>query len=153
LSWGDESKIATAFILDRSRRNAKQKPLTVNRILAMMKVMSKKTITVFLCAGKDCRKDWRRICDGSPGKWLKHQVAETGLPYKLKIVKTECMDLCEDAACLCFARDEIAHLETQIRCAHDADRLLASLRACAEKGLDAPSLVDGFAENPVDFSG
>jgi hypothetical protein len=50
--------------------------------------MSKVPLTVFLCAGKDCARAWRRVCDGSPGKWLKRHAQEAGLPYKLRVVKT-----------------------------------------------------------------
>ena len=63
--------------------------------------MNKIPLTVFLCTSKDCSKAWRRVCHGSPGKWLKHQVQAAGLPYKLNIVETGCMDRCEQAACLC----------------------------------------------------
>src|SRR5438105_81013 len=52
--------------------------------------MSKTRLTVFLCQGKDCRKAWKHVSGGgSPGKWLKRRVEEAGLPYKLRIVKTE----------------------------------------------------------------
>jgi predicted metal-binding protein len=94
--------------------------------------MSKPTITVFLCTHKDCSRAWRRVCDGSPGKWLKRQVESAGLPYKLTIVKTDCMDRCDEAACLCFVHGRQASLERGIRSADDADRLLAALRACVE---------------------
>ena len=97
--------------------------------------MSKPHITVFLCDDKDCAKAWSRVCrHGSVGKWLKHQVKQAGLPYKLDIVKTECMDRCEDAACVCVVADGVAFWETRIRCEDDADRLLAGLRACVETG-------------------
>ena len=94
--------------------------------------MSKTTVTVFLCDGKDCRKAWRRVCDNSPGKWLKRQIEEAGLPYKLHIVKTECMDRCDHAASVCCVHGASAALQEDIRCADDADRLLAALRCCAE---------------------
>jgi hypothetical protein len=95
--------------------------------------MSKLFSNVFLCTGKDCAKAWRRLCDGSAGKWLKRRVEDAGLPYKLNIVKTECMDHCEDAACLCFQRGRHAALELNVRSPDDADRLLAALRACVER--------------------
>jgi hypothetical protein len=94
--------------------------------------MSKTALTVFLCTRKDCRKAWRRVCDNSPGKWLRRQVADAGLPYKLKIVKTDCMDRCERAANLCFVCGPCACFESDVRSAHDADRLLAALRSCVE---------------------
>jgi predicted metal-binding protein len=100
--------------------------------------MSKTAVTVFLCAGKDCSKAWRRVCDGSPGKWLKHRVEEARLPYKLQVVKTECLDRCDEAACLCFVHGHAASLETQVRSSQEADRLLAALRACCEQH-DAPT--------------
>jgi len=100
--------------------------------------MSKTYLTVFLCTGKDCSKAWRRICDGSPGKWLKRQVELAELPYKLNVTKTECQDRCEQAACACFVADQRAAWETHIRSEHDADRLLAALRACAE-GAELPA--------------
>jgi len=94
--------------------------------------MSKTTVTVFLCDGKDCRKAWRRVCDNSPGKWLKKQVENAGLPYKLHIVKTECMDRCEHAASVCCVQGEAAASLENINSAHDADRILAALRCCVE---------------------
>ena len=100
--------------------------------------MSKTAVTVFLCAGKDCSKAWRHVCDGAPGKWLKHCVEGAGLPYKLKVVKTECMDRCDEAACLCFVHGPAAAFETDVHSDHAADRLLAALRACVEgAGLSA----------------
>lgn len=94
--------------------------------------MKKTALTVFLCTGKDCGKAWRHICHGSPGKWLKQQVEAAGLPYKLTIVETDCMDRCEQAACLCAVHGRHAGLVTEMRSAHDSDRILASLRACVE---------------------
>ena len=95
--------------------------------------MSKTRVTVFLCSGKDCGKAWRHVGDGAPGKWLKRQVEAAGLPYKLDVVKTECMDRCEHAACVCFVYGGCAAPESLIRSAHDADRLLAALRSCVER--------------------
>ena len=95
--------------------------------------MSKTRLTVFLCQGKDCRKAWKKVCSGSPGKWLKRRVEEAGLPYKLWIVKTECMDRCEEAACLCAVCGECADCVTEVRSAHEEDRILAHLRSCAER--------------------
>ena len=96
--------------------------------------MSKPRLTVFLCTAKDCCKAWSRAgIEHSPGKWLKHLVKEAGLPYKLDIVKTGCMDHCEQAACLCVVGDGTSAWETEIRSRHDADRLLATLRVCAEE--------------------
>jgi hypothetical protein len=94
--------------------------------------MSKVPLTVFLCAGKDCARAWRRVCDGSPGKWLKRRAQEAGLPYKLRVVKTECMDRCDDAANLCCVRGACAALTQRVRSDDDADRVLAALRSCAE---------------------
>lgn len=95
--------------------------------------MSKPTVNVFLCTGKDCTKAWRRLCASAPAKWLKRRVDEAGLPYKLHVIKTECLDRCEDAACLCYQQGRQACLEINIRSPHDADRLLAGLRACVER--------------------
>ena len=94
--------------------------------------MSKTGVTVFVCTGKDCAKAWRRVCDGSPGKWLKRQVEEAGLPYRLTVVKTECLDRCDEAACVCCVTGGRAVLTTEVRSHHDADRLLAGLRCCVE---------------------
>jgi hypothetical protein len=88
--------------------------------------MSKKSLTVFLCTGKDCSRSWDRFCDGSPGKWLKRHFESAGLPGKLRIVKTDCMDRCEDAACMCFVHDDRARLETTVHSEHDLGRLLAT---------------------------
>jgi hypothetical protein len=93
--------------------------------------MAKTRLTVFLCAGKDCSRQWKAIC-AAPGKWLKHQVKEAGLPYKLNVVETCCQDRCEEAACLCCVAGPRALVETCIRSRHDADRILSGLRACAE---------------------
>lgn len=89
-------------------------------------------VTVFLCTGKDCVKAWRRLCDGSPKKWLRRQVEDAGLPYKLKVVETECMDRCEHAACLCGVTGSRACFTADIRAKDDADHILAGLRAAAE---------------------
>jgi predicted metal-binding protein len=94
--------------------------------------MSKTAVTVFVCTGKDCRKAWRHVCGEAPGKWLKQRAEEAGLPYKLKVVKTECMDHCDEAACLCFVYGHAASFETDVHSDHAADRLLAALRACVE---------------------
>lgn len=94
--------------------------------------MSKTVVTVFLCDGKDCRKAWRRVCDNSPSKWLKKQVENAGLPYKLHIVKTECMDRCEHAASVCCVQGETAASLENINSSEDADRFLAALRCCVE---------------------
>src|SRR5262245_62094049 len=102
----------------------------VQWILYRDPAMSKPRVTVFICTGKDCARAWRRFGHGSPGKWLKRHVEEAGLPYKLTIVKTECMDHCENAGCMCFQHDRHAAAECDIRGGHDADRLLAALRSC-----------------------
>jgi hypothetical protein len=94
--------------------------------------MSKTRITLFLCTGKDCRKAWARACPGSPAKWLKRQVEKAGLPYKLNVVETECMDRCAEAACLCAVCGEGAGFVTEVRSQEDADRALAVLRSCVE---------------------
>ena len=93
--------------------------------------MSKVAVTVFVCTGKDCSKAWRRICDGSPTKWLKRHVGEAGR-YKLHLVKTECMDRCDDAATCCFVRGTTAAVVERLREPDDEERLLAALRSCVE---------------------
>src|SRR5438270_8103337 len=98
--------------------------------------MTKTRLTVFLCTGEDCARRWAHVCDGSPGKWLKRQVKDAGLPYKLEVVKTCCMDRCEDAACLCCVCGPAGGFETRIRRPEDADRVLAGLRSCAEQAAD-----------------
>ena len=97
--------------------------------------MSKQRLTVFLCQGDDCRRAWRRVCDGAPRKWLKRHLEEAGLPYKLRVVETECMDRCDDAANLCCVRGTCAALVQRVRSADDADRLLAALRSCVESAV------------------
>jgi hypothetical protein len=94
--------------------------------------MSKTRVTVFLCTGKDCRKAWARLCPGSAGKWLKRQVEQAGLPLKLKMVETECMDHCEEAACLCAVCGDRAGFVTELVSEEDGDRALAALRSCVE---------------------
>jgi hypothetical protein len=94
--------------------------------------MSKTRVTVFLCTGKDCRKAWARAGAGSPAKWLKRQVEKAGLPYKLHVVQTECMDRCDEAACLCAVCGDGAGFVTEVRSEEDADRALATLRSCVE---------------------
>jgi predicted metal-binding protein len=95
--------------------------------------MSKITLTVFVCTGKDCRKAWDRVCDGSPSKWLKRQLQDAELPYKLDVIKTDCMDRCKHAANVCFMHNGCAGSECDIHSHHDTDRLLAALRACVER--------------------
>lgn len=97
--------------------------------------MSKTSLTTFLCTGKDCSKAWRRVCHGSPGKWLKRQVEAAGLPYKLHLIKTECMDRCEQAACLLCVFSPFSSWISDIRSDHDSDRVLATLRSCVESAL------------------
>jgi hypothetical protein len=102
--------------------------------------MGRRALTVFVCNGKDCRKEWGRFCDAAPGKWLKRQAERAGLPYKLRVVETGCMDRCDEAGCLCFVAGRHAGFETEVRSHHDADRLLAALRACVETALsDRPA--------------
>jgi predicted metal-binding protein len=109
--------------------------------------MSKTSVTVFLCTGKDCRKAWRRVGDDSPGKWLKRQVEEAGLPYKLHIVKTECMDRCEHAASVCCVHGACAVRQEDIRSTDDADHFLAALRCCVEAKV--PEYHDHDGERPA----
>lgn len=94
--------------------------------------MSKIRLTVFLCTGKDCRRAWDRLCSSAPHKWLKSQIKEAELPYKLNVVETSCQDNCERAACLCCVAEDWASLITKVRSPDDADRILAALRCCAE---------------------
>src|SRR5262245_41397304 len=93
--------------------------------------MSKITLTVFLCTHKDCHRAWDRICDGSPGKWLKKQVEAAELPCKLDIIKTDCMDRCKEAANLCVVHGSRAHMATEITDARDVERLLLAMRGLA----------------------
>jgi hypothetical protein len=99
--------------------------------------MSKTRLTLFVCNGKDCRRAWDRVAGRSPDKWLKRQVEHAGLPYKLNAVETSCQDHCEDAACLQIVCGPCAAAVTAIRSDHDADRVLAVLRSCAERAADA----------------
>jgi hypothetical protein len=99
--------------------------------------MSKTKLTLFLCDGKDCRRAWGRVAGGSPGKWLKRQVEHAGLPYKLNVVETCCQDRCEDAACFCLVCGPCAAAVTAVRSEDDADRVLATLRTCAQRASDA----------------
>src|SRR5262249_14932782 len=101
--------------------------------------MSKQRLTVYLCQGKDCRKAWRRLTDSSPGKWLKRQLEQAGLPYKLTVVATESQAACDEAACLGLVCGPCAARETAVRRPDDADRVLAALRACAERAADQPA--------------
>ena len=101
--------------------------------------MSRIPLTLFLCRGKDCCRAWRRIGTGSPGKWLKRHVEEAGLPYKLKVIKTECMDRCEQAACLCCVHGDGAAWVVDLRDGDAADEVLAALRALAEAAAKQPT--------------
>jgi hypothetical protein len=98
--------------------------------------MSKTIVTVFLCGGKDCTKAWKHVCNNSPGKWLKHRVEDAGLPYKLNVIKTECMDRCDDAANCFFVHGEAAESVECVRSEDDADRLLAALQTCVERAAE-----------------
>jgi hypothetical protein len=91
-------------------------------------------VTVFLCTGKDCARVWRRSGEGSAKKWLKRHVEEAGLPYKLKVVETDCMDRCEHAACLCGVVGRQACFLTDLHPERGADHVLAALRSAAECG-------------------
>ena len=101
--------------------------------------MSRIPLTVFLCTDKDCAKAWRRICGDSPRKWLKRRFAEAGIPCRLNVVKTDCMDHCEEAACLCFVERDRARLEMKVR----SDRDLARLFETALDLLDVPWRMTG----------
>jgi hypothetical protein len=101
--------------------------------------MSKTRLTVFLCRGKDCRKAWSRVTDHPPARWLKRQVERAGLPCKLNVVETSCQDGCARAACLCAVCGPCAAPVDSLRSGHDADRVLAALRSCAERAADTPA--------------
>lgn len=102
--------------------------------------MSKPHLTVFLCTGKDCKRAWRDLCDASPGKWLKREVEAAGLSCKLEIVKTECMDRCEQAANLWLVHEEHARLETDVTRDDDVARLLAAVRDLVGEDCQRPPL-------------
>jgi hypothetical protein len=95
--------------------------------------MSKPAMTVFLCGGKDCAKAWKRVCRNSPAKWLKRRADEAGLPFKLNVVDTECMDRCDDAATCWFVHGGAAMCVDCVHGDSDAGRILAALRDCAER--------------------
>lgn len=97
--------------------------------------MSKIPLTVFVCTGKECRKAWHHHGIGSVGKWLKRLIEDAGLPYKLRVIKTECMDRCEQAACLCCVSGDGAGWLTDLGSPHDADRVLATFRSGVESNL------------------
>ena len=94
--------------------------------------MSKVTVTAFICRGKDCTRAWRQVCDGSPKRFLKEQLKESGMPFKLNVVETCCMDQCEQAANVCFVCGDCADVAREIRAPDDADRILIHLRSCVE---------------------
>jgi hypothetical protein len=100
--------------------------------------MSKTRLTLFVCNDKDCRRAWERAVGRSPVKWLKRHVEHAGLPYKLNVIETCCQDRCEEAACLHAICGPCAAVVTAIRSDHDADRVLAELRSCAERAADTP---------------
>ena len=85
--------------------------------------MGRLPLTVFMCTDKDCAKAWRRICNNSPRKWLKRRFAEAGIPCRLNVVRTDCMDQCERAASLCFVQGDRARLELEMRSECDLPRL------------------------------
>jgi len=93
--------------------------------------MGKPCVLVYLCTGKECRKVWRRQSDLPPGKWLKRHAAAAELPYRLKLIKTECMDRCEEAANVCVVHGDRARLVSELRL-RDGPRLLAACMACVE---------------------
>lgn len=96
--------------------------------------MRKLELTVFLCTGKDCSKVWHHVCHGSPSKWLRKQVKDAELPCKLNVVKTACMDHCDQAACLCCVQGGHSEFAT-VRSPHDADELLKALAATTEPAM------------------
>jgi predicted metal-binding protein len=92
--------------------------------------VGKPRITVFLCDEKDCRRVWNRVCrDDSPASWLQRQLRES---LKGDVVKTECMDRCEEAATICLVAGSTAAFETRIDSKHDRDRLVTAVQARAE---------------------
>jgi predicted metal-binding protein len=102
-------------------------------------LMSRTPLTVYICTHKDCTRAWRHLCDNSPGKWLKRQVEAAGLPYKLHIIKTDCMDRCDEAACVCFVSGDRASTQVYVRGDEDVHRLLAAARDVAGDGWGEPS--------------
>ena len=66
------------------------------------------------------------------GKMAQGEVEKAGLPYKLHIVKTECMDRCDHAASVCCVQGATAALQENLRSSDDADSFLAALRCCVE---------------------
>jgi predicted metal-binding protein len=105
--------------------------------------MGKISLTVFLCTGKDCARTWRKLAAASPKKWLKHHLKEAGLPLKLHIIETVCMDRCEKAANLCFVHADCAGCVGRVRSAEDADRVLAAMRSYVERSTQASKQATG----------
>lgn len=97
-----------------------------------MDLMSKLRLTAFVCTDKDCARAWRKVCSGSPRKFIKQQLKESGMPYQLNIIETGCMDACEQAANICFVCDDCAAFAREIRSPDDGDRILIHLRSCVE---------------------
>lgn len=94
--------------------------------------MSKTVVTVFVCTGKDCTRAWKKVCSGSPKKFLKEQLRESGMPFRLNVIETSCMDQCEQAANVCFVSGDCADFAREIRSSDDGDRLLLHMRSCVE---------------------
>jgi hypothetical protein len=109
--------------------------------------MSKIPLTVFLCTDKDCAKAWRRVCDDAPRKWLKKRLAEIGVPARVRVVRTECMDHCEEAACLQLVCEGRARLETHFLAHHD----LARLFEAALDVLDVPWRLTGDGKGELEL--
>ncbi len=94
--------------------------------------MSRQPLLVYVCAGKDCSRAWERLCDASPRKWLKRHLEDAGLPGKVEVIRTECMDRCKEAANLCLVFADRACLETEVRRAADIERLRETARRLCE---------------------
>lgn len=87
--------------------------------------MSKPRVLAFVCQGKDCRRVWQQH-HVHPGKWLKWIGSQ--LPLKLRVVESECMDHCEDAACICLVSGKHACLDLNVQPRKDDERVLETLQ-------------------------
>lgn len=93
--------------------------------------MSKKVVALFVCTGKDCRRAWHKH-ERSPAKWVKRYLEDADLPMKVQVVETECMDRCEEAACMCVVHAERARTLVEFRGDRDAEKLSSALRQVVE---------------------
>jgi hypothetical protein len=92
---------------------------------------NQKTLTVFICRGKDCRRAWRNLPEEvGVRRWVKESAAELlgGSRNQIETIETDCMDRCAEAGCLFVAGAGGAGFVTNLHGRQATQRLQQSLK-------------------------